>query len=643
MSELPAVPATPVGRDSGLAYQVYRPVLPASCRRSPGLMVLTGDVDGRCEVFAWDAATGTARQVTDRPFGTLLYAIDADAVIWWFDEDRDGRGNWRTQPFAGGPDTPGLTGTGSGRPCGLAVTDGGTVALGLGDEHGLRVHLGPRGGAGREVLRTGGHGLLVDLAPAGDLLAVARGAASGEAVTLLAPDGTVLETLPGTRGRLWALGFAPGHTSPDPLLPDPLPPDPLLPELLLVAERDGRYVIATWRADTGLVPYSWCAFDTEITARWCPGGRTVLVRQDRHGRSRLVTADLDRRELAPVAVPAGTVLDAAPQPGGDVHYLWTDTLTPPRTRSLLGAPLPGLEAVPPPIAGRAEDVWTPGPDGPVHTLLTVPSGAKGPHPLVLLVHGGPAAHDRDAYDPAVHSLVESGFAVARVNYRGSTGYGPRWRAAYGEGVGLTQVADLALVRADLVRRGVARADAIGLWGTSWGGYLVLLALGTRPDLWHAAVAVKPLADCAGAFAAGTPALRALDTELFGGTPLEIPEVYARSSPSSYAAAVRSPLLVVAAAQDAKCPPEQVETYLAALRAAGVRHDALWLDGGHDGHDGGDHVQVLHRALVFLDRHLRGPRRPFRAAHDELPAPSGAGVRGPAASAVDPARRNAERR
>ncbi|MCZ4124797.1 S9 family peptidase, partial [Streptomyces sp. H39-S7] len=534
MSELPAVPATPVSRDSGLGYQVYRPVLPASCRRSPGLMVLTGDVEGRCEVFAWDAATGAARQVTDRPHGTLLYAIDGDAVIWWFDEDRDGRGSWRTQPFTGGPDTPGLTGTGSGRPCGLAVTDSGTVALGLGDEQGLRVHLGPRGGAGQEVLRTPGHGLLVDLAPAGDLLAVARGAATEEAVTLLTPDGAVKESLSGTDGRLWALGFAPGGTT---------------PELLLVAEREGRYVIATWRADTGLEPHHWCAFDTEITARWCPQGRTVLVRQDRHGRSRLVVADLDRRELTPVAVPVGTVLDAAPQPGGDVHYLWTDTLTPPRTRSLLGAALPGLEAVPPPIAGLADDVWTPGPDGPVHTLLTVPSGAKGPHPLVFLVHGGPAAHDRDAYDPAVHSLVESGFAVARVNYRGSTGYGPRWRAAYGQGVGLTQVADLALVRADLVRRGVARADAIGLWGTSWGGYLVLLALGTRPDLWQAAVAVKPLADCAEAFAAGTPALRALDTELFGGTPSEIPEVYARSSPSTYAARVRSPLLVIAATQD----------------------------------------------------------------------------------------------
>ncbi|MCZ4124798.1 S9 family peptidase, partial [Streptomyces sp. H39-S7] len=80
---------------------------------------------------------------------------------------------------------------------------------------------------------------------------------------------------------------------------------------------------------------------------------------------------------------------------------------------------------------------------------------------------------------------------------------------------------------------------------------------------------------------------------------------------------------------------------AALRAAGVRHDALWLDGGHDGHDGGDHVQVLHRALVFLDRHLRGPRRAPRPTSS--PPREGRGSGDLAAEAAGPARRNAERR
>ncbi|MGG8408913.1 S9 family peptidase, partial [Streptomyces sp. 12297] len=91
-------------------YGVYRPVLPVTSPRNPDRMVYTGDAEGRCEIFTWDRSTGTGRQLTDRPHGTLLCAIDADDAVWWFDEDRGGSGAWRTQPFDGGPDRPALAG-----------------------------------------------------------------------------------------------------------------------------------------------------------------------------------------------------------------------------------------------------------------------------------------------------------------------------------------------------------------------------------------------------------------------------------------------------------------------------------------------------------------------------------------------------
>lgn len=120
--------------------------------------------------------------------------------------------------------------------------------------------------------------------------------------------------------------------------------------------------------------------------------------------------------------------------------------------------------------------------------------------------------------------------------------------------------------------------------------------------------MKPVADCAAAYRTSTPALRALDERLFGGTPDEVPERYERSSPLRYAAAVRAPLLVAAATRDAKCPPGQVRDYLTALRHARVPHESMWLETGHDGYQADDHVAVLRRAVVFLDRELRGPRR-----------------------------------
>lgn len=629
----PAAPDGAGGRP-GPRFRTYRAELPDVCPADPTRMTFTADAEGRCQVFTWDATTGRARQVTDRPGGTLHCAIDHDARVWWFDEDADGRGQWRFRPFDGGEDRPGLEGVPDGAPRGLALTPAGTVAVATATDRGTTVHIGPRGGRARTVGRIEGHAVLVGISPDGRCLAVGGPAGSERAVTVLSPDGTVRAVLRGgpDGGHLWALGFRPprGADSDHPDHPDAtestdstdstddsgtrVGPGDGDSELLLVRQHRDRYVLAVWRPVSGLSTWEWCAFDTEITASWYPDRDAVLIRQERHGRSLLHRADPVRRSVALVPTPPGTLLAAAARPGGDVHYLWTSAAHPPRMVSTAGTLLPPLGTVEGTVPGDHREVWTPGPDGPVHSLLALPDDPV-PAPAVFLVHGGPADHDRDAYDGVVHSLVASGFAVVRVNYRGSTGYGPRWRHAYPDGVGLTQVRDLASVRADLVRRGLVRADATALWGSSWGGYLALLAAGVDPAPWRAVVAVKPVADCAAAHRAGTPALRALDERLFGGTPDTVPEAYARSSPVRHVSRVRAPLLVVAAERDDKCPPAQVRDYLRALAGAGVRHEAMWLDTGHDGYDGRDHVAVLRRAIGFLDRELRRSGRPGSRAPD----------------------------
>ncbi|MFJ3186551.1 alpha/beta hydrolase family protein [Streptomyces halstedii] len=576
-------------------FHVYHGSLPQVCGGDPDRMAFTADADGRCQIFTWDASARRARQVTHRPQGTAHSAVDPAAHVWWFDEDARGAGRWLFQPFDGGPDRPGLTGVPRGTPRGLSVGDDATVVMGVGGPRSTTVYTGTRGGPAREVTCVNGLVTLRGTTPSAGLLALGGPAGSARAVTVLASDGRVAAVLSGERHRLWALGFAPVRRDG-------------ADELLLVQETDDGYLPACWTPDGGLRTHPWCAFDTEITARWYPDGRHVLIRQDRHGRSVLYRAGLADRTLAEVPTRPGSLLDAAPRRDDDVHVLWTDTAHPPRMYSTAGTALPPLATIPGQVPGDHRDLWTTGRGGPVHTLLSLPADRSGPVPAVFLVHGGPTDHDRDAYDGIVHSLVASGFAVARVNYRGSTGYGPRWRREPGGDVGLAQTDDLAAVRADLVGRGLIRADATGLWGVSWGGYLVLLALGRHPGLWQAGVAVKPVADCAAAHRTTTPALRALDERLFGGTPDTVPARYARNSPISYAGRVADPVLVVAAGHDAKCPPGQVRGYLDALRAAGARHEAMWLDSGHDGYEGEDHVAVLRRAVGFLDRELRGPLR-----------------------------------
>ncbi|WP_435612946.1 alpha/beta fold hydrolase, partial [Streptomyces sp. bgisy159] len=592
------------------AYQVFVAALPDVCPSDRRRMVFTADADGRCQVFTWDAATRRVRQVTDGPGGTVHRGIDADGYVWWFDEGPSAGGRWWFRHFDGGPRLPGQPGAPAGPSRGLAVTADGTVAAAVDDGRGTSVLIGGRGRAPDQVLRRPGPCRLGGISADGSLIALASAADTEAAVSVLDRRGATVAELPGpgkAGAALWCQGFSTSAGR---------------RELLLVREDEDEYTLATWTPEGGLRAHRWCAFDTEINARWYPGRDEVLVRQDRHGRSLLHRVDLGARRRTPLATPAGSLLDAAPAPSGAVDYLWTDTAHPPVLAATDGVALP--PAGPPVVVpGRHTDLWTPTAEGAVHSLLSLPEPVGTvPPPAVFLVHGGPADHDRDAYDGTVHSLVASGYAVVRVNYRGSTGYGPRWRRTFPAGVGHTQVADLAAVRSDLVARGLVAGEATALWGVSWGGYLVLLALGCRPGLWQAGIAVKPVADWAAAHRATTPALRALDVRLFGGTPEEVPERYARSSPVTYASSVADPLLVVGATRDTKCPPGQIRAYLAELTAAGVPHEAMWLDTGHDGYDGAAHVAVLRRCLGFL--HARLPR-PAPGAVPGRPGGSAAGA------------------
>jgi acylaminoacyl-peptidase len=327
----------------------------------------------------------------------------------------------------------------------------------------------------------------------------------------------------------------------------------------------------------------------------------------------LQTVDLQTRAVDILDTPRGSILAATVQPDGDLHYIWTDSVHQPRLRTLSGRrppePEPGEVAV-----AAQQEVWVPTPAGDVHALLTLPD-APGPHPAVFLLHGGPFDAARDAYDPLVSVFASIGCAVVRPNYRGSTGYGAAWRERFEDGVGLTQLDDLAAVRAHVVEAGLVDPERTAVSGQSWGGYLALLAAGVQPGLCRAVAAVNPIADYPAAFRETTDAVRSLDIRLFGGTPDRLPAEYERSSPAAYAAAVRAPVLVVAATDDPKCPPGQIRGYVEALRSRGLRPVLEWVESGHEGHGTDVHVRTLAAVVGFVGIEMGG--RPART-------PAGAG-------------------
>ncbi|MFE2877385.1 prolyl oligopeptidase family serine peptidase [Streptomyces roseus] len=593
--------------------------VPSFAARDGRRAVETRYVDGLPQIVAWDLTTGQRRQATTAPLGVETAAIEPDGHgLWWFDAAPGGQGRWLRGPFEGGHPRPALDGVPAGRMHGLAFDPrSGLAAVGVGVADRSRYYLGRPGERARLVAEEPGYAAVVGLAPGGRLLATAGRPAGPAAVRLWSPaSGDLVDAIPGAAGdgdggAVWALGFRPDLTTAP-------------PELLLVLERAGRYTLAFWRQGEGIRTHgrgSALDFDTEITACWYGPGRTALVQQDRAGRSRLLRADLDRGTTTVLPTPEGTIIDFSCAPDRTVHCLWSRDGELPRplichperpdrsgrsTTASRGTAPGGTTG-----SGRRE-LWTRRPYGQIHSFVATPPGPRTGHrpwPTVFLVHGGPHTHDRDAYDARTEALVRAGFAVVRTNYRGSTGYGPRWRDDFGHRVGLAQLEDLAAVRGHLIDAGVSEPGRTGLCGYSWGGYLTLLAMGVQPRLWDVGLAVAPVADYRAAYRATTPALREVDDRLFGGTPEQVPHRYRAACPMTYVGRVRGPLFLAASADDEKCPPEQIERYLAALRRHDVPHRVRWLGGGHDvGRDPAGYAAAWAAMVRYADDTLRASPR-----------------------------------
>src|SRR5690606_5711464 len=123
---------------------------------------------------------------------------------------------------------------------------------------------------------------------------------------------------------------------------------------------------------------------------------------------------------------------------GEVEYAWSSSEQPRVIRNLAGEIVLAPPGDPAPPSVGVFDAWVDGPGGRIHALVSTPPGTR-PYPTVFAVHGGPQSLDTDSFDPSAAAWVDHGYAVVRVNYRGSVGYGSAWRDALEGRVGLTEL------------------------------------------------------------------------------------------------------------------------------------------------------------------------------------------------------------
>jgi len=227
--------------------------------------------------------------------------------------------------------------------------------------------------------------------------------------------------------------------------------------------------------------------------------------------------------------------------------------------------------------------------------------------MVVIPHGGPWHRDTWGFDPEVQFLANRGYAVLRMNFRGSTGYGRKFKeAGYGQW-GLTMQNDVTDGVAWAVESGIADPGQIAIYGGSYGGYAALSGLTQTPELYACGVSYCGVSNIFTWIAAipdyWKPLLGMIHEMV--GDPENDAERLKETSPFFHADRIRVPLLVAQGANDPRVRKEESDQMVSALRERGVEVEYLVKDDEGHGFHNEENVFDFYRALEsFLERHLQ---------------------------------------
>jgi len=195
----------------------------------------------------------------------------------------------------------------------------------------------------------------------------------------------------------------------------------------------------------------------------------------------------------------------------------------------------------------------------VPTYIVESRKTSKPGPTVIYVHGGPWWEVPDAWSPIIASIIVSGYHVVAPNYRGSTGYGEKYRLLDIGDPGGKDLEDIVSVAKYVVKEGIA--SSVAITGYSYGGYMTYLATTKYPDLWGAGVAGAGITDWQEQYMLSDALFKKFIEILFDGYK---PELLSDRSPIRYADRLACPLCIIHASNDTRTPLKPVMRFMEKL-------------------------------------------------------------------------------
>ena len=254
-------------------------------------------------------------------------------------------------------------------------------------------------------------------------------------------------------------------------------------------------------------------------------------------------------------------------------------------------------------------ISVPGAGGEIDTWIASPTGAvDGALPTVVDVHGGPLGAWTDAPHIEVVLLCAAGYRVLLPNIRGSTSYGRDWiRPQLGDWGGV-DAADVHAAIDHTVELGLADPERLGVFGLSYGGFMVNWLVGTT-DRFQAAVSENGVTNQISGWAGSDSGVEYNRMSLLG-TPLDPAGVEKlwRQSPLRNVANIRTPLLMLQAEEDRRCPAADNEQLFVALRVLGRTVEyVLYPEESHVYMAAGRpdrRIDRMERVIAWFDRYIK---------------------------------------
>ncbi|MNS32886.1 Prolyl tripeptidyl peptidase precursor [compost metagenome] len=395
---------------------------------------------------------------------------------------------------------------------------------------------------------------------------------------------------------------------------------------------DGRYVALAVETEGGVRQAAILDRNTGEQRLLDPGAweqRTIAFSPD--GKSLLYVTNLDGQEVVSLYDVASDAHRRLPLPEGvnsqagyistspsfspDGRYVlfphssgstpqdyWTFDLT-----TGLAARMTRLNNLEAQTLPRTSIVHYPSADGTlISAVLWTPYNLErdGRAPAVIISHGGPTGQQMDSFERLAAALASRGYMVLSPNFRGSTGYGQAFTKANYLDLGGGDLEDVVAGVAFLKQTGYVDPRKVGIAGGSYGGYMTLIALAKKPEVFAAGVDMFGIVNWRTMWERGAPQNRRYQEGLVG-IPDDHPEVYDSASPLTRLDQVRAPLLVLHGENDPLVPAHESRQVVDFLEARGRVVEAHFYEGeGHGFAQPANQIDSLQRTIAWFEAHLK---------------------------------------